>query len=58
MLTQPTVDKLNSMRLNAMARSFMEQAANPEMARLTFEERFVLLVDHQMTELENLRMQN
>jgi hypothetical protein len=58
MLTQPTVDKLNSMRLNAMARSFMEQTSNPEMARLTFEERFGLIVDQQMTELENRRMKN
>jgi len=58
MLTQPTVDKLNAMRLNAMARSFTEQTANPEMAHLTFEERFGLIVDQQMTELENRRMKN
>ena len=46
------------MRLNAMGRSFMEQTANPETARLTFKERFGLIVDQQMNELENRRMKN
>lgn len=58
MLTQPTIDKLNAMRLHAMARAFLEQTANPEMAQLAFEERFGLIVDQQMTELENRRMKN
>ena len=58
MLTQPTIDKLNAMRLYAMAHAFQEQAANPNMAQLSFEERFGLIVDHQMTVLENTRMQS
>lgn len=58
MLTQPTVDKLNAMRLYVMAEAFQEQAANPDMAALTFEERFGLIVDRQMTALENQRMRN
>lgn len=58
MLTQPTIEKLSAMRLYAMARAFQEQLANPNMAGLTFEERFALLVDYQMTALENSRMQN
>lgn len=58
MLTQPTIDKLNTMRLYAMAHAFQEQAANPNMAQLSFEERFGLIVDHQLTVLENTRMQS
>ena len=58
MLTQPTVEKLHAMRLGAMADAFVEQTRNPAMAGLCFEERFGLIVDHQMTALENRRMQS
>jgi DNA replication protein DnaC len=58
MLTQPTIEKLNTMRLHAMAHAFQEQAANPTMTQLSFEERFGLIVDYQMTALENTRMQS
>lgn len=58
MLTQPTLDKLNSMKLSAMARAFSDQMQAPDMAALTFEERFGLIVDYQMTDMENRRMQS
>lgn len=58
MLTQPTIDKLNTMRLSAMAKAFAEQMQRPDLAGLAFEERFGLLVDCQMTDLENRRMHN
>jgi DNA replication protein DnaC len=58
MLTQPTIEKLNSMKLSAMARAFADQMQCPDMAQLCFEERFGLIVDYQMTDLENRRMQN
>ena len=58
MLTQPTIEKLKTMKLTAMAQAFNDQMQRPDMASLTFEERFGLLVDCQMTELENRRMQN
>ena len=58
MLTQPTIEKLNTMKLNAMARSFADQMQCPDMTQLSFEERFGLIVDYQMTDLENRRMQN
>jgi DNA replication protein DnaC len=58
MLTQPTIDKLNAMKLSAMARAFADQMQCPDMAALSFEERFGLLVDYQMTDLENRRMLN
>jgi len=58
MLTQPTIEKLNAMKLTAMARAFADQIQCPDITQLTFEERFGLIVDHQMTDLENRRMQN
>jgi DNA replication protein DnaC len=58
MLTQPTIEKLNTMKLGVMAKAFAEQLQRPDMAGLSFEERFGLLVDCQMTELENRRMLN
>jgi len=58
MLTQPTIEKLNSMKLTAMAKAFADQIQCPDIAQLTFEERFGLIVDHQMTDLENRRMQS
>jgi DNA replication protein DnaC len=58
MLTQPTIDKLNAMRLSAMARAFADQMHTPDMAALSFEERFGLIIDFQMTDMENRRMQS
>ena len=58
MLTQPTIEKLNSMKLTAMAKAFATQMQCPDMTQLSFEERFGLIVDYQMTDLENRRMQN
>jgi len=58
MLTQPTIQKLQAMKLYAMAKAFDEQLQCPDMLSLSFEERFGLLVDRQVTDLENRRMQN
>jgi DNA replication protein DnaC len=58
MLTQPTIEKLNSLKLAAMAKAFADQMQCPDMTQLSFEERFGLIVDCQMTDLENRRMQN
>jgi DNA replication protein DnaC len=58
MLTQPTIEKLTSMKLAAMARAFADQLQCPDMTSLSFEERFGLIVDYQMTDLENRRMLN
>jgi DNA replication protein DnaC len=58
MLTQPTIEKLNAMKLTAMAKAFADQMQCPDITQLTFEERFGLIVDHQMTNLENRGMQN
>ena len=58
MLNQPTIEKLTAMKLPAMAKAFADQMQRPNIASLSFEERFGLIVDFQMTELENRRMQN
>ena len=58
MMTQPPIDKLHSLQLSATAQAFANKTQCPDMAQLSFEERFGLIVDYQMTDLENRRMQN
>lgn len=58
MLTVPTLEKLCQLRLHGMARSFEEQLASPEYDELTFEERFGIMVDRELTEQENRRLQS
>jgi len=53
MLNETTINKLNDMRLRAMANSFREQTSNPGMATLTFEERFGLVVDAEWSRRKN-----
>lgn len=45
MFTNTTINKLNEMRLAAMAESLREQMQNPSYSNLSFEERFGLIVD-------------
>ena len=45
MLTENTITKLQEMRLSTMAAAFKEQLTNPNIAELSFEDRFGLLVD-------------
>lgn len=56
MLTHPTLDKLLALKLTGMAKALREQLALPDLARLPFEDRLGLLVDREMTERENRRM--
>jgi DNA replication protein DnaC len=56
MLTEPTIEKLYVMKLNAMAEAFAQQLAQPDLNDLSFEERFALLVDRQWLFKENRRM--
>ena len=53
MLIETTVNKLQEMRLSSMARAFKEQLADPNIASLSFEDRFGLLVDHEWTTRKN-----
>jgi DNA replication protein DnaC len=45
MLNEPTVDKLRTMGLRAMADAWQQQHARPDLAGLAFDERLAMLVD-------------
>ena len=49
MLNQPTIEKLQVMKLHGMAEAFREQIETADSSQLSFEERFGLLVDRQWT---------
>ena len=53
MLDQPTLEKLEVMRLHGMAQAWREMAKSEQAAELSFEERMALLVDRQFTWREN-----
>ena len=50
MLTHPTLDKLQSLRLTGMVHALSEQLEMPDIDQLSFEDRLGLLVDREMTE--------
>ena len=56
MLIHPTIDKLNSMRLNGMAKGLRAQLENPEIHNLPFEDRLALVVDMEFMERENRQL--
>jgi len=56
MLTQQTIEKLYTMKLNGMAEAFKDQLQQPAAQDLSFEERFTLLVDQQWCFQKNRRM--
>lgn len=53
MLTENTITKLQEMRLSAMAAAFKEQLTDPNIAELSFEDRFGLLVDKEWLTRKN-----
>ena len=56
MLTEPTHDKLQSMKLVGMAKAWEQQHQDSEHAGLDFDERFGLLVDAEVLYRENRQM--
>lgn len=56
MLLNQTLDQLHRLRLNGMADAFAQQLQQPDTQALSFEERFSLLVDRELTERENRRL--
>jgi hypothetical protein len=56
MLVQPTVEKLYSLKLGGMAKALEEQFQTQDMESLSFEGRFGLLVDREMTERRNRKL--
>ncbi len=57
MLHHPTLDKLTTLRLTGMHKALQEQLALPDINDLPFEERLGLLIDREITERENRRLQ-
>lgn len=56
MLTQQTLEQLQSLNLMEMASKWQEQQRDPQMAELCFDERFAMLVDAQSLTQQNKRM--
>ncbi|MDD4201062.1 MAG: IS21-like element helper ATPase IstB [Eubacteriales bacterium] len=56
MLNQQTMSRLYELKLTGMAEAFADQLNQPDMDKLSFAERFGLIVDHQWTWKENNRM--
>lgn len=55
-MNEPTMQKLQSLRLTAFAAAWAEQQKNPEMNQLSFDERLGMLVDAEMLARENARL--
>ncbi len=56
MLTNPTLDKLQELRLTGMHTAYLEQLESTHYDSLTFDERFGLVVDREHTERHNRRL--
>jgi len=56
MLNQPTMEKMRTLRLDAMATAWTEQQQKPDAASLGFDERLGLLVDAEWLARENKRL--
>jgi DNA replication protein DnaC len=55
MLKEPTIEKLQLMKLGAMAAGWLEQQRNGDVTNLSFDERFAMLVDAEWMARENKR---
>ncbi|MCP1507665.1 DNA replication protein DnaC [Pseudomonas marginalis] len=56
MLANPTLDKLQTLRLHGMVKALNEQHATPDINDLSFDERLGLMVDRELTEREDARL--
>lgn len=56
MLSEPTKDKLRTLKLNGMLKALQEQSTNGPCAEMSFEERLGLLIDRELTEQEDRRL--
>jgi len=56
MLTNPTLEKLQDLKLTGMLKAYTEQREMPECEALAFEERFGLLLDREACERDNRRL--
>jgi DNA replication protein DnaC len=58
MLPNPTLDKLQTLRLHSMIKALSEQHATPDINDLSFDERLGLMVDRELTEREDARLRH
>jgi DNA replication protein DnaC len=56
MLSEPTIDRLKALRLDAFATAWQMQQTQPDVIRLSFDERFAMLVDAEWLYRENKRL--
>ena len=56
MLNQPTIEKLQALRLRVMAEAWNVQGKNPKISTLSFDERFGMLVDAEYMARDNRRL--
>lgn len=56
MLIHPTLDKLKALRFTGMVRALEEQMNMPQISDLIFEDRLGLMIDREVTERENRRL--
>ena len=56
MLNEPTIEKLQALRLDALCAAWAEQQKSPEIGQLAFDERLGLLVDAEHLARENKRL--
>jgi len=57
MMYHPTLEKLQQLKLTGMLHALQEQEAIPDVRAMPFEERLGLMVDRELTERDNRRMQ-
>lgn len=56
MLIEPTLDRLNELKLKGMAEAFAEQLGVPDVQSLSFEDRLAMLLEREASERENRRL--
>lgn len=56
MLTEPTMEKLRALRLDALGAAWTEQQKIPDVQKLSFDERLGMLIDAQWIHRENKRL--
>lgn len=57
MLNQPTLNKLQHLQLPGMAKAYREQLEQPSKQQLSFDDRLGLMVDHELNDRENRKLQ-
>ena len=56
MLTQPLLHQLHELRLRGMAAALEQQLSTQTANELTFDERLVLLIQHELVERQSCRL--